>query len=606
MEGGQKLRIEEKGFEGSAPVSYKVFPNVRLGKNVIIEDYCIIGYPPRGTKPGELETVIGDNTIVRSHSVIYAGVTIGDHCQIGHSVFIREQTRIGNHSSVGMNVILEHHCLIGNNVRIQGQAGLCEYTIVEDNAWIGPRVITTNVLHPTCDRAKECLSGPIIRKGAILAANVTICPDLEIGENAFVGAGCVITKSVPADTVMFGNPARKVGSVWEMTCKYDMMKGESPYQPEKPVEEVKKIPLVDLAAQHQNLKQDLRLAIDRVVLNTRFIQGKEVREFETEFASFCGVAHAVGVGNGTDAIAIALRALGVGREDEVITTPHTFIATAEAILAVGAVPVFVDVDQTTYTLDPSKIAERITHRTKAIIPVHLYGNPAAMKEILAVAKKYHLKIVADAAQAHGSELDGKPISQWADATCFSFYPGKNLGAYGDAGAVVTDNAELASKIAMLRDHGRATKYEHLLVGVNSRLDSIQAGILSVKLFYLSKWNESRRKWAAYYRDGLQGLPMICPSERPEAKHVYHLFVIRAARRDALKEYMKERGIESGIHYPIPLHLQPALQGLGYGKGDFPVSESLAGDILSLPMFPELTQSQADQVLKTIRSFVQEG
>lgn len=336
--------------------------------------------------------------------------------------------------------------------------------------------------------------------------------------------------------------------------------------------------------------------------NTRFINGKEVKEFEAAFAAFCGTEYAVGVGSGTDALILALRGLGIGQGDEVITTPHTFIATAEAILAVNAKPVFVDIDEATYNIDPAKIEEKITDRTRAILPVSLYGNPAPMGNIFEIAKKYSLKVLGDAAQAHGAELNEKNIAQWGEAACFSFYPGKNLGAYGDAGAVVTRDAELAEKLSLLKDHGRRSKYEHLIIGVNSRLDTLQAAILRVKLRYLPKWNEARRSLANYYREQVKDLPVICPTEVPNSKHVFHLFVIRTANRDRLQQYLKGRGIETGIHYPIPLHLQPALQFLGYRKGDFPITEHVATEILSLPMFPELEQKQADRVIESIRSF----
>lgn len=585
----------------SSEEARRIYPNVRLGKNVVIEDYCVIGYPPKGCQPGELETVIGDHTLIRTHSVIYAGCVIGQECHISHLVTMREHTTVGDHCSIGGNAYIEHHCRIGNRVRIQAQAGLCEYTIVEDNAWIGPRVITTNVMHPTCEHAKDCLAGPIIREGAIIGAAVAIAPDTEIGRNAFLSLGAVVYKSVPDDAIMLGNPARKVSTIHKIDCPYELMNGKSPY-PKTPAAPEREIPLVDLAAQHQRLKMELRLAIDTVILNTRFIQGKEVREFEADFAAFCGVEQAVGVGSGTDALILALRGLGIGPGDEVLTTPHTFIATVEAILAVGAVPVFVDIDPATYLIDVGKMAAKITPRTKAVLPVHLYGQSAPMPEILALAERYGLKVVADAAQAHGAELDGRPIAQWGHATCFSFYPGKNLGAYGDAGLVATRDADLAGTIRMLRDHGRKEKYEHAIVGTNSRLDTVQAAVLKTKLPHLSDWNALRRQWAERYRQGLQHLPVTLPVPMPQAKHVYHLYVIQLPERGRLQSHLKQNGIATGIHYPIPLHLQPSLRFLGYHPGDFPVTEEVAGRILSLPMYPELTEQQVDHVIAGLCEF----
>jgi dTDP-4-amino-4,6-dideoxygalactose transaminase/acetyltransferase-like isoleucine patch superfamily enzyme len=583
-----------------------IHPNVRLGKNVVIEDYCIIGYPPRGFQPGDLETVIGDNVVIRSHSVIYAGVELGNGVQIGHSVQIREHTSVGDRSSIGMSCVIEHDCLIGSNVRIQGQTGISEYTTIEDDAWLGPRVITMNVLHPTCSRAKECLNGPIIRRGAIIGANVGIAPGVEIGERAFVGACSLVAKSVEDGAIVTGVPAKKVGEVDKIECKYDMLGGASPYKSGKEINAVTlatDIPLVDLAAQHQSLKQEIRVAMDRVILNTRFISGKEVKEFESAFARFCNVEHAVGVANGTDALTLALRALGVGAGDEVITVSNSFIATPEAILGVNATPVFVDVDPQTHLMDPSLLEARITPRTKAIIPVHLYGQLAPMPEIMEIAKRHNLKVIEDAAQAHGATLHGRGPGQWGDIASFSFYPGKNLGAYGDAGAVVTNNAELAQKLAMLRDHGRTGKYESAVIGCNSRLDTLQAAVLLVKLPHLAKWNESRRKWSNYYREQLAGMPIHLPVDAEASCPVFHLFVVRHPNRDRLAAYLRERGIASGIHYPLPLHLQPALACLGHKEGDFPVTEAAAKEILSLPMFPELKQADADRVVAAVRSFL---
>lgn len=586
----------------------QIYPNVRLGKNVLIEDFSVIGYPPKGAAPGELETVIGDNTVIRSHTVIYAGTKIGAGCHIGHGTLIREHTEIGNKSSLGGHCYIEHHCKLGDNVRIQGKTGLAEYTICEDNVWIGPCVITTNTLHPTCTRAKECLHGPILREGCIIAAQVSIAPDVEIGRNAFVGLGAVVMRSVPDGAAVLGNPARKVGERSAATCPYDMLDGKKPYLP-KDAQEMKeamidpKIPLVDLSAQHQELKLEIRLAIDTVILNSRYISGKEVREFETAFAAFCGVKRAVGVASGTDALIVALKALGVGPGDEVITAVNSFIATPEAVLAVGATPVFADVDPKTHTIDPRKAAEKVTAKTKAIIPVHLYGQPAAMDEILKLAEKRGLKVVCDAAQAHGAEFDGRPIGQLGDATCFSFYPGKNLGAYGDAGAVVTQDEELGERMAMLRDHGRKEKYEHAFVGINSRLDTIQAAVLKTKLPLLAKWNDLRRKWAQRYNEGLAGLPVVLPTEGPKAKHVWHLYVVEVDDRDRLNGYLnREKKIGAGVHYPIPLHLQPALAHLGYKRGDFPVAEKAAGRILSLPLYPHLSEKLVDRVIAGVRDF----
>jgi dTDP-4-amino-4,6-dideoxygalactose transaminase/acetyltransferase-like isoleucine patch superfamily enzyme len=599
-----------------------IYPNVELGENVVIEDYCIIGYPPKGHHPGELKTVIGDGTHIRSHTVIYAGARIGAGCHLSHYVVVREHSTLGDGTSMGINAVVEHHCTIGNNVRLQGQSGVCEYSVIEDEAWIGPRVVFTNVYHPTCDRAKECLAGPIVRKGAIIGAGVLICPDLEIGERSVLGAGAVITKSVEEGAVMFGNPARKIATADKMTCRYDMLNGKTPYPPlEKiiPVDQLAlsaaaiaargqlpPVPLVDLVAQHQAYKQDLRLAMDKVVLNTRFIQGVEVRQFERQFAEFCGVERAVGVASGTDALYLSLKGLGIGPGDEVITSPHTFIATAEAIFAAGAMPVFADIEETTYNLDPEKVVEKITPRTKALLPVHLYGHPAAMEAMQELAQRFELRLIGDAAQAHGATIAGRDVAQWGDAACYSFYPGKNLGAYGDAGGVTTSSADLADHLAMLADHGRNEKYLHRLIGGNHRLDTLQAAVLLEKLKHLAQWNQSRRRIAKLYCELLEGLPIRLPTQAAGAVHVYHQFVIAVADRDRLQQHLKEQGISTGIHYPVPLHLQPALASLKHNHGDFPVTERVVGEILSLPMYPELTDVQVRRVASAICDFFRAG
>jgi dTDP-4-amino-4,6-dideoxygalactose transaminase/acetyltransferase-like isoleucine patch superfamily enzyme len=592
---------QERDSSDIAPTA-RIYPNVSLGRNVVVDDYCIIGYPPSGCEPGELDTIIGDHTRIRSHSIIYAGTTIGARCQVGHSSFIREMTRIGDDCSVGLNVVIEHHCVIGSNVRIQGQAGLAEHTVVEDDAWIGPRVLTTNVLHPTCASAKQCLAGPTIRKGAIIGANAVISPDVEVGANSFIGATSVIVKAVEDRAIMFGVPARKIGTVDKINCPYDLVGGNGPYARSTEAVALQPIPLVDLAAQHQEHKQDIRLALDRVILNTRFIRGKEVGEFETAFAKFCRAEDAIGVNSGTDALYLALRALGIGSGDEVITTTHTFVATASAIIQAGARPVLVDVDPQSFCIDPDQIEAKITSRTKAILPVHLYGHPADMEAIATVARRRGLAIIEDAAQAHGAECAQRRIGTWGDIACFSFFPSKNLGAYGDAGAVVTNTKALAEKVGKLRDAGRSEKYLSDIVGTNSRLDTLQAAVLGVKLRYLENWNEARRKVAALYTEKLSGLPLKLPTERANSRHVYHLYVIRTPRRDALAKHLAKYKIGTGIHYPVPLHLQPALSFLGYGKGEFPRTETIADEILSLPMYPELSTAQIDRVADAIREF----
>lgn len=366
------------------------------------------------------------------------------------------------------------------------------------------------------------------------------------------------------------------------------------------------IPFVDLKAQYNSIKDEIDETIQNVFNNTSFIMGEELKNFEVEFARFCDVKYAIGVANGSDALILALRACGIGKGDEVITVPHTFISTAEAISNVGGKVVFVDIDPKTYTIDVSKIEEKINERTKAIIPVHLYGQPADMDPIMRLAKEYNLKVIEDAAQAHEAEYKGKKVGSIGDVGCFSFYPGKNLGAYGDAGIVVTDNEEIAEKVKLLRNHGRITKkYEHEIEGYSSRLDNLQAAILRVKLRHLNKWNESRRKNAKKYNELLNNIGGITtPYEADYAKHVYHLYVIRVEkeRRDKLREELRSEGIATGIHYPIPLHLQLAYNYLGYKRGDFPITEKRSQEILSLPMFAELKEKQIIKIVESIKYY----
>jgi len=367
------------------------------------------------------------------------------------------------------------------------------------------------------------------------------------------------------------------------------------------------IPFLNLKAQGVSIRAEVDAAIGSVLDETAFAGGPFVKKFEEEFARFCACKYAVGVGNGTDALWAALIAFGVGQGDEVITVPNTFIATAEAISFCGAKPVFVDVDEKTCTMDPTLLQKAITPRTKAIIPVHLFGQTADMDPIMAIAKKHGLVVIEDACQAHGALYRGKPAGSIGDAGCFSFYPGKNLGAYGEAGAVVTDNDAAAEKMRVFRDHGQPKKYAHDMIGWNCRMDGIQAAVLSVKLKYLPAWNEARRKHAKQYDQLLEGMTgIVLPHEAGYAQHVYHLYAVRNGRRDDLMTALGDKGIATGIHYPVPLHLTGAYQHLGYPEGSFPVSERIARELVSLPMFPELDQEQIEYVVAGIKEFVKTG
>lgn len=364
-----------------------------------------------------------------------------------------------------------------------------------------------------------------------------------------------------------------------------------------------KIPFVDLNAQYLSIKDDIDAVLQRVILDSAFIGGKFVKSFEDSFAEYVGVKHCIGVGNGTDAIAVALRALGVGPGDEVITVANSFIATSEAITMAGARVVFVDCDPATYNIDISKIEAAINPKTKAIIPVHLYGRPADMFQIMKLAGHHGLYVVEDAAQAHGAVIDGQRIGTFGHLACFSFYPGKNLGAYGDGGAIVTTDDDLAQRCRMIANHGRFEKYDHALEGINSRLDGMQAAVLTVKLKHLEEWTEKRRKAAALYSELLQSCHVVLPTETSDMRSVYHLYVIKVENRQHIQDGLAAAGISTGIHYPIALPNLEAYRYLGHTPGDFPVATQNSGEILSLPMFPELTPEQIECVCTSLKKLL---
>ncbi|MCC7418329.1 MAG: DegT/DnrJ/EryC1/StrS family aminotransferase [Acidobacteria bacterium] len=359
-----------------------------------------------------------------------------------------------------------------------------------------------------------------------------------------------------------------------------------------------KVPFLDLQAQHRALRPELDAALARVLDSGQFVLGDEVAAFERELASYCGAAHAVAVSSGTSALQLALIAAGVGPGDEVVTVPFTFVATVAAVLHVGAHPVLVDVDDRSLTIDVDRIEQAITPRTRAIVPVHLYGQPADMDPIRAIAARHGIAIVEDAAQAHGARYRDRPAGGLGDLACFSFYPSKNLGACGEGGAVVTGDPRLAEAVRSLRDWGQRQKYRHDLRGFNARMDGFQGAVLRVKLRHLPAWTERRRQLARRYDAGLAASGLTLPVEMPYARHVYHLYTVRARARDALQAALASDGVATGLHYPIPVHLQPAYAGLG-ARGQFPIAERAAGEVLSLPLYPEMSDAQADAVVGAV-------
>ncbi len=361
------------------------------------------------------------------------------------------------------------------------------------------------------------------------------------------------------------------------------------------------IPLVDLKAQYDSIRPEIDGAIQRVIDNTAFIMGKEVSDFEAAFAAYCGAKHAVGVSSGTSALFLALLAYDIRPGDEVITTPFTFFATGEAISQVGARPIFVDIDPITYNLDPNLLEAAITSHTRAIMPVHLFGQPANMDAINEIACRHGLPVIEDAAQAHGSTYKGKRAGTLGASACFSFYPSKNLGCYGDGGAVVTDDDHVADRVRSLRDHGRINKYEHGELGYGHRLDGIQAAILAAKLPHLDDWNAGRRRLAARYGEQLAGTAAVTPQHLPETEPVYHCYVVRTPKRDATLKSIQAAGVGAGVHYPIPLHLQPAYRHLELGPGSFPISEQAAHEVITLPLYAEMAEAQQDEVVAALKS-----
>jgi dTDP-4-amino-4,6-dideoxygalactose transaminase len=363
-----------------------------------------------------------------------------------------------------------------------------------------------------------------------------------------------------------------------------------------------KIPLVDLKIQYQHLKKDIDAAIQSVIDRSAFIKGEEVKEFENDFAKLYGVKNCIGVANGTDALYIAMKMLGIGPGDEVITVANSWISTSETIVQTGAKPVFVDIDEYS-TIDVSKIEEKITEKTIAIIPVHLYGQPADMKTIVELAHRFKLYLIEDCAQAHFAEFEGQKVGTFGDVATFSFFPGKNLGAYGDAGAIITNDDELATKMRMFANHGAIKKHTHLIDGINSRLDTIQAAILRVKLPYIFKWNEMRLKNARYLDEILKGIEEITlPPTRNNVKHIFHIYCIRTKHRESLMKYLNENGIETAIHYPVALPFMKTYENLNYKIEDFPLAAKFQNEILSIPMYPELTIEKMDYIANKMKEF----
>ena len=517
-------------------------------------------------------------------------VKLGENVQIFDFVNLYD-CEIGDNSKVGTFVEIQKGAKIGSNVKISSHSFICEGVTIEDDVFIGhnvsfindkyPRATVNGQLQTAVDW--ECVP-TLVQRGASIGTSATILCGVTIGENAIVGAGSVVTKDIPAHTIVAGVPARTVRRLDERGASKSRVT----------------VPFLDLKAQYQSIKAEIQQALNRVLDSGTFILGEEVKAFEEEFAAYCHARFAIAVNSGTSALHLALLAAGIGPGDEVITVPFTFVATAAAVLYTGARPVFVDIDPRSFTIDCTQIESAITPRTKAILPVHLYGQPADMDPMLEIARRHGLPVIEDAAQAHGAEYKGRRVGSIGDLGCFSFYPGKNLGAYGEGGMVVTNDLEYARTICMLRDWGQEHKYQHVLKGYNYRMDGLQGAVLRVKLGHLETWTEARRAHAARYDQLLTDSGVQTPAVLPSCRHVYHIYAVRTTQRDALQQALQAGGIQTGIHYPIPVHLQPAYADLGYRAGEFPHSEAAAREVLSLPMFPELTPELQDRVASGVR------
>lgn len=505
---------------------------------------------------------------------------------------------VGDNSGIGAFVEVQKNARIGKNVKISSHTFVCEGVTIEDNVFVGHNVSFINDKYPQAtangrpqtEEDWQCIP-TLVKRGASIGTGSTILCGVTIGENAIIGAGSVVTRDVPANAVIAGSPARFIRKVDEGLAIDDG---------------AKQVPFLDLKAQYRTIRPEIQRAIHRVLDNCSYVLGADVAAFEKEFAAYQGATCGIAVNSGTSALHLALLAAGIGPGDEVITVPFTFVATTAAIVYTGARPVFVDIDPRFLTMDVTMIEAAITPRTKCILPVHIHGQAADMDPILAIAKKHSLAVIEDACQAHGAEYKGRRVGSIGDMGCFSFYPGKNLGACGEGGIVVTNDPAHERTIRLMRDWGAENKYNHLLKGYNYRMEGIQGAVLRVKLAHLEKWTEARRSHATRYNELLAEAGIGLPGEFSCNRHVYHIYAIRVPRRDAFQQALSLRGVQTGIHYPIPVHLQPAYADVGHRAGDFSHAEAASSEVLSLPMFAELKKEQIKYVCQCIQEIRSHG
>lgn len=583
-------------------------------------------------------------SVASARPLVAADVKLGTGVRL-HNFTNLYGCEVGDESRIGAFVEIQKGVRIGRRCKISSHTFICEGVTIEDDVFIGHNVTFVNDRYPRAtngdgrlqrDGDWEC-QRTTIRRGASIGSGATLLGGITVGEGALVGAGSVVTRDVPAGIIVAGNPARicrrraqrtsEVSSICPAAEDHEpegLTPGGGRAGPSVPLGRARQIgasdgrnghsagpgqhpdcghpqvPFVNLRAQHAPRRAELLKAIGAVIDASAFAGGPFVEDFEQAFAAFCGVPHAVGVASGTDALWLSLLALGVGPGDEVITVPTTFMATVEAIIRSGARPVFVDIDERTYTMNPALLEPAITSRTRAILPVHLFGQMADMDPILEVAEHHRIPVVEDACQAHGAEYKRRRAGSLGTAGCFSFYPGKNLGGFGESGAVVTADEGLRRKLLALRDHGQVQKHHHAMIGWNARMDGIQAAVLRLKLDRLPWQNERRRAHARAYNRALGTVDGLeTPYEAAHGRHVYHLYVLRVENRDAVLDALADHGIQCRVHYPIPVHLQEACRFLGHERGAFPVAERCASQFLSLPMFPELTREQIERVVSEL-------
>ena len=561
---------------------------------------------------------------VHESSYIDEPCEIGEGTKIWHFSHIMKNSKIGKNCNIGQNVVISPEVILGDNVKIQNNVSVYTGVICEDDVFLGPSMVFTNVVNPRSHiiRRHE-YQRTLVKKGASIGANAVIVCGNEIGRFAFVGAGAVVTRKVPDFALVVGTPARIIGWMCycgirlefdnnkEAKCKacgkeYNMIT-DSEIREKNESADALSVPLLDLKAQYRSIRHLIEPAIKEVIESQYFILGPKVKNFEERVASYSQTKYGIGVSSGTDALLIALMALDIGPGDEIITSPYSFFATAGVIARIGAKPVFVDIVEDSYNINPLKIEPAITKNTKAVIPVHLFGQMAEMEPIVKVAEKHNLFVIEDAAQAIGAENNsGRRAGSIGDMGCFSFFPSKNLGGFGDAGMVVTNDPKLAQKLYQLRVHGSEPKYYHKLIGGNFRIDALQAAIIAIKLDFLDEWTSKRQKNAQDYIEQIKSKKLDRIVEIPNIKHgyrhIFNQFILRVSHRANLIKYLKEKNIGCEIYYPVALHMQECFSYLGYKRGDLPNAEKAADETLAIPIFPELTQKQKQYVIDQIGHF----